>query len=456
MRHHRGVAEPTSPAVPGPGAVGAVSQRVRSVDAVRAFAILAVVGGHWLAFALRIQDGGLSGQNLLEIWGPAPWLTWFFQVMPLFFVVGGYANAASWARRDPATTSTLGWVGLRLWRLLLPSLVLLLAATAGALVARLLGAGGPMLDLALAVVGLPLWFLAVYLVVVATTPWLVAAERRWGVRLPVVLAGLVVVADVLFNHLGVPLVGWTTYAWFWLGVYSVGICWRQGSLPTSGRLPAALAVGGAVALVLLVTLGPYPVSMLAAPGSPVQNNGPPSVALLALATTQIGLVLLLRPAIERACRRRRVWSAVVGVNLVAMSIYLWHMVAAIAASVVFWLTGLVAAAQAPSGQWWLQRPLWYLVCGLLLAVLVRLVRPLEWRRPVLDGRPGTTGRAWLLAAGVLLAAAGMLQLTVSGLTAGPAGLPVAGLGAYLAGMLAVRSAAGIVGTRPLPALPPRA
>jgi fucose 4-O-acetylase-like acetyltransferase len=425
------------------------------VDAYRAFAILTVVLGHWLAFALVVRDGALSGRNLLEIWPPAPWLTWFFQVMPLFFVVGGYANAASLDRRDPSRTSTLGWIGLRLWRLLLPSLVLLLVATAAAVVARLLGAGGAMLDLALAVVGLPLWFLAVYLLVVATTPWLVAAERRLAWRLPLLLACLVVVADVLFNHLGVPLVGWSTYAWFWLGVYCLGICWRHGTLPTSGWLPPTLALGGFTALVLLVTLGPYPVSMLAAPGSPVQNNGPPSVALLALALTQVGVVLLLRPAVERACRRRRVWAGVVAVNLVAMSIYLWHMVAAVAASVVFWLTGLAAAAEAPSGEWWLQRPLWYLTCGLLLALLVRLVRPVEWRRPVLDGRPGSTGRGWLLAAGVLLAAVGMLQLTVSGLTAGPAGLPVAGLGAYLAGMLAVRAGAGIVGVQPLLDAPAR-
>lgn len=422
--------------------------RVRSVDAYRAFAIVTVVVGHWLAFTLETtSDGQLSGRNLLEVWGFGPWITWFFQVMPVFFFVGGYANAASWHRLG--SVSPVGWVGARLWRLLLPSLVLLLVATTAATAARALGARGPMLDLTLAIVGLPLWFLAVYLVVVATTPWLMAAERRWGLLLPATLATLVVLADVLFNHLDVPLVGWSTYATFWIGVYSLGICWRTGSLPTAGWVPRALLLGGAVSLVALVTLGPYPVSMLAAPGSPVQNNGPPSIALMALATAQAGLVLLLRDRVERACLRTRFWRGVLVVNLNAMSIYLWHMVAGIGAAVVFWLVGQADTVRAPSAQWWLQRPLWYLVCTLLLVGLVWLVRPVEARRPVLSDAPRTGRHGVLLGVGVVLSAAGMVQLTVSGLSAGPAGLPAAGLAAFGAGMLAVRLAAGITGTRSL-------
>jgi fucose 4-O-acetylase-like acetyltransferase len=422
--------------------------RERSIDLYRAFAILTVVVGHWLAFALRVEDGRLSGQNLLEIWPPAPWLTWFFQVMPLFFVVGGYGNAASWTRRAPGTSS-VGWIGARLWRLLLPSVLLLAVAGVVAVGARMAGAGGPMLDQALAVVGLPLWFLAVYVVVVATTPWLVGAESRLGLRLPLALLGACLVVDVLANHLGVPVVGWSTYAFFWLGVYSVGICWRSGAVLRRPWLPATLAGGGAAAVLLLTTLGPYPVSMLAAPGERIQNNGPPSAALVALAAAQIGLALLLAHRVDRWCERRRVWAGVVVVNLWAMSIYLWHMVAALGAALIFWRLGLVEAAQAPSAAWWAQRPLWYLVCAVVLVVIVAVVRPVEARRPVQRPVAPTRARGWLLAAGVLLAAAGMVQLTVSGLADGPAGLPVVGLGATVLGMLAMRWAAGIEGSRRL-------
>jgi hypothetical protein len=422
--------------------------RERSIDLYRAVAILTVVVGHWLAFALRVEDGRLTGQNLLEIWPPAPWLTWFFQVMPLFFVVGGYSNAASWSRSG-AGTSSVAWIGARLWRLLLPSVVLLAVAGVTAVGARVAGAGGATLDLALAVVGLPLWFLAVYVVVVATTPWLVAAERRAGLRLPLALLGTCLVVDVLANHLGVPAVGWSTYAFFWLGVSSVGICWRSGALLRQPWLPPALAGGGAALLVLLTTLGPYPVSMLAAPGERIQNNGPPSAALVALAVTQIGLALLLRNRVDRWCERRRVWAGVVAVNLSAMSIYLWHMVAALGAAVLFWRLGLVEAAQAPTAAWWAQRPLWYLACAVLLVAIVAVVRPVEARRPVQRPVAATRARGAVLAAGVLLAAAGMVQLTVSGLAGGPAGLPVVGLAATALGMLAVRSAAGIEGSRRL-------
>ncbi len=430
--------------------VAVAGTRERSVDAYRAFAILTVVIGHWLAFALSVQDGALVGRNLLEIWAVAPWLTWFFQVMPVFFIVGGYAGAASWGNRDPHTTAA-AWIGLRLWRLLVPSLLLLASATAVAVVAGAVGVSGPTFDLALSVVGLPLWFLAVYVVVVACTPWLVAAEARWGLGVPLALAGLVVVADVLYNHAAVPLVGWSTFATFWLAAFASGVCWRQGSLPATPRIGAGLAVLGGAALALLVAFGPYPVSMLAAAGERVQNNGPPSVALMSLAIAQLGLVLLLRPVVDRWSHHPVIWKGVVAVNLTAMSIYLWHMVAGLGASALFWVAGLVEAAPTLSTSWWLLRPVWYGTCALLLWGIVRVVRRVEWRRPLLAERraPGP-----VLAAGVLLCSAGMVQLTVTGLSSGPVGVPVGGLAAFVVGLLAVRSGAGISGSVPL--LPRRA
>ncbi len=60
------------------------------------------------------------------------------------------------------------------------------------------------------------------------------------------------------------------------------------------------------------------------------------------------------------------------------ALYLWHMVAALLASLVFWFTGLVGAAVPLSSTWWWQRPLWYLVCAALLLLIVGAVRRLEW------------------------------------------------------------------------------
>lgn len=424
---------------------GATRERERSIDAYRAFAILTVIAGHWLAFALRDDAGRLDGRNLLEIWPPAPWLTWFFQVMPLFFVVGGYANAASWTGRRPEV-SRLGWVGARVWRLVVPSLVLLTVATTVSVASRWAGADDATVDLALTIVGLPLWFLAVYLVVSATTPWLVDAEHLWGLRVPAVLLAACVAVDLLANIGGVPI-GLLTYPLFWLGVYAAGVAWRSGRLLEAPWLAPTLVVVGAAALVMLVVMGPYPVRMLAAVGEDIQNSGPPSSALLALAMVQLGIVLLLRHRVRRWCGHRRVWAGVVAVNLVAMSLYLWHMVAALLASLVFWVTGLVSAAAALSTTWWWQRPLWYLVCAAVLLLLVRVVRRFEWVTPVLGPVNETRRRLIALGAGVTLLAAGMVALTVTGLTAGPAGTPVLGLAAYVAGVLVVRGVTGIVATR---------
>jgi hypothetical protein len=190
--------------------------------------------------------------------------------------------------------------------------------------------------------------------------------------------------------------------------------------------------------------------MLAAVGEEIQNNGPPSSALLALAMAQLGVVLLLRHRVRRWCEHPRGWAAVVGVNLVAMSLYLWHMVAALAASLVFWGSGLVSAAPPLSTQWWWQRPLWYLVCAVVLLLVVRAVRRFEWLTPVLEPVPDTRGRLVALGAGVALLAAGMVALTVTGLSAGPAGVSVVGLAAFVSGAVVVRRATGIVATTSLP------
>src|SRR5918998_6791373 len=69
--------------------------RDRYVDLVRVAAVVAVILGHWFVIAITVRNGRLGGQNVLAV---LPWthgLTWVFQVVPLFFFVGGYANAVS-------------------------------------------------------------------------------------------------------------------------------------------------------------------------------------------------------------------------------------------------------------------------------------------------------------------------------------------------------------------------
>src|SRR5687768_616430 len=69
--------------------------RDRFIDGVRAFAILVVVLGHWLIATITWDADGITPGNALADLPALQWLTWAFQVMPLFFVVGGFANRAS-------------------------------------------------------------------------------------------------------------------------------------------------------------------------------------------------------------------------------------------------------------------------------------------------------------------------------------------------------------------------
>jgi len=68
-------------------------QRDRAVDALRALAIAGVIGGHWLVTAL-VTSSSHHGTVLRDDSPLAsmPWLaplSWVFQTLAVFFLVGG-------------------------------------------------------------------------------------------------------------------------------------------------------------------------------------------------------------------------------------------------------------------------------------------------------------------------------------------------------------------------------
>ena len=85
--------------------VSAWSLGIKSFDAfMLTIAMVLVAVGHWLVVVPRYENGRFDGVNALETVPLMGQLTWLFQVMPLFFAVGGFAGAASWrsARTVPA------------------------------------------------------------------------------------------------------------------------------------------------------------------------------------------------------------------------------------------------------------------------------------------------------------------------------------------------------------------
>ena len=77
-------------------------ERNRYADLLRVLAIGAVVSGHWLLTSITYRGGQLSGLDAIHYVSWAGWVTLAFQVMPVFFLVGGYVHAISWTAHHAA------------------------------------------------------------------------------------------------------------------------------------------------------------------------------------------------------------------------------------------------------------------------------------------------------------------------------------------------------------------
>src|SRR5580704_3194634 len=94
-----------------------VGARNSYADLLRSLAIVSVVVGHWLATGVVRGDGRFVGVDALGVvhWGS--WVTLVMQVVPVFFLVGGYVNSASWARHQAEGERWSIWVRARVLRL---------------------------------------------------------------------------------------------------------------------------------------------------------------------------------------------------------------------------------------------------------------------------------------------------------------------------------------------------
>ncbi len=155
-----------------------------------------MVYGHWLMAVFTVQEGQVVARHMLA---EAPWtqiLTWFFQVMPVFFMVGGYSNAASWTAAERSGKSYADWLRSRCQRLLGPTVVFALVWIPIALCMRLVIPDPDILVMAGKLVAVPLWFMAVYLVVIPLAPLMMIVHRHMGVAAPLVLTLLAAAVDI--------------------------------------------------------------------------------------------------------------------------------------------------------------------------------------------------------------------------------------------------------------------
>jgi fucose 4-O-acetylase-like acetyltransferase len=360
------------------------ASRDRYVDFLRAVGIFVVVLGHWLSSLVSFEGGSLSVRNAVGVI-PGTWpITWVLQVIPIFFFVGGFANATalgSTARRGGTVGS---YMRRRLVRLLRPVGVFFLVWVTILLGMLLSGVVGPRFVNSLVVLFGPLWFILIYLVVVMLAPLTHRLHRRAGLTVPAVLALLVAVLDVLRFLLGRAAVGWPNFLLAWVWVHQLGYFYADGSLLRGGRrLYAGLAAVGLAGLVVLTNIGVYPRSMVGTGFERTSNMSPPSVCILFLTLWLIGGGMLLREPLSRWLSRPGSWKSVVFANSIIITVFLWHLPAFV---LVFFLArwaGLASPAPG-TGLWWLERPAWIAASAAVLAPLVLLFARSE--RPA--GRTG--------------------------------------------------------------------
>ncbi|GIU86208.1 MAG: hypothetical protein KatS3mg009_0723 [Acidimicrobiia bacterium] len=332
-------------------------EREPFIDFVRAFSLVVVVVWHWAFTILIWRADGPHASNPIGFTRGMWLLTWLLQVMPLFFFVGGYANLRSYVASRRRGIPTSRFVARRLRRLVVPSVGLALAW--GALMvtvpvlfeARWIGR-------ATLLVLSPLWFIAVYVLIVALFPLWYRLHGRFGPLVVVWLAGIAAIVDIArFAH-DVPWVGWVNMLAVWGLAHQLGFSY--GDLVRIGdrRWYATMAWAGLFGLFALVWSGAYPGSMVGVPGERFSNMSPPSLAIVALVFFQAGVALLVRPWVVARLERPAWERANALLNRFAMPLFLFHTTGfAIALTVGYLLSGRETYAITPTPEWWLGRPL---------------------------------------------------------------------------------------------------
>ena len=343
--------------------------RDRTVDALRALAIGGVILGHWLVTALVLSPSRAGGtvhdaSPLASLPALTP-LSWVFQTLAVFFLVGGYAAARSY------TGDYLSWLRKRLARLTRPVAVFVAVWVPLAIALSLGGMPRATERTVLTLVLDPLWFLGVFAVLTALTPLAVAMVRRLGAFAACVPAAVVAAVDLARFGLGGPAwLGWINVVAGWLVPYLLGIAWARGSF-RGWRVPAHMLAGGAAATAALVVWAGYPASMVGVNGQAISNLNPPTLAAVTFGIAQVGLALLLREPLARWMRRPLAWAAIATVNLSAMTLYLWHQTAFLAVTMAGQAIGrLPGLLTAPSSTLWIaERLAWLPAFAAALAVL---------------------------------------------------------------------------------------
>jgi len=425
------------------------ADRNRYVDFLRSVSILVVIVGHWLIATSYMVDGDMTVGHLLKSHPQTQWLTWIFQVMPIFFIVGGYSNAVSLESARRKHLGYSGWLYARLNRLVAPLLVLLVAWAGIAVIMHVLGVSPKVIQLASQAALIPTWFLAIYIMVVILAPITYAFWQRLGFASFWMLAAGAALMDVAFFAADMQWLGWTNYFWVWLAVHHLGFAWRDGKLGSPGRLVLYSALAF-ITLYLMISQGPYPLAMVGSPDEGLSNTLPPKATLLVLGVFQFGLLLALEQPMRKVLAGLGVWTATVLINSMIMTVYLWHITVMVVFVSLLYLAGGPGLGFEPGSMaWWLTRPAWIAILLVLLTPVALLLSPLERGSRKTDSAIPSPLRQ---VTGAIMLSLGIALLAMYGFGGGQL-LPGLDLRVDLASFALVVVGAGISGL--LPSLPVR-
>ena len=202
---------------------------------------------------------------------------------------------------------------------------LLFWAIVGVVAIQIPGLPDEAVSLALPVLLGPLWFLVVYIVLVALAPLMLYLHSRYRLGVIIVLGVLTVTVDLLRFVAEVPGIGWANFLFVWLFIHQLGFFYADGTVDRlSRRFFGLMAAGGYLLMIGLVQLETYPASMVGCCADKISNMAPPTLPIMALGIGQVGLAMLLRPSMTRWLARAWPWKAVVVVNSSIMTLFLWH------------------------------------------------------------------------------------------------------------------------------------
>ncbi|WP_209324053.1 acyltransferase family protein [Brevibacterium renqingii] len=388
----------SAPEPSGPSSERPYAHRDRAIDLVRFACLVVVVVLHsMMSTAVLGPEGQLVPTMALAQTTGFTIASWLFQIMPLYFVIGGYAGLKGWRRAQRRGDDWRNYLRARLQRLVIPVLILVAFAGLGLFLASWIGAPHELLAEASMRIGQPLWFIAVYVGLTSLVPAAAHLHEKAPRRTVAVLVAAVFSVDALVEVTGVTGLGYLNFALVWPLVQQCGFFFADAAeRPLRRGRIWTLVLLALVGLGVLVSTGVYSPNMLI-------NLNPPTGALVLLGLVQTGLLRLGHDRLTRmgdggaltapgTAQRARLWERIITWgNAHGIQVYLWHMPVVIALIGLFgaiatlgsnvWPGGMDLASLAlpatESPLWWFERLPWLIAVMGLAALLAMGMSQIE-------------------------------------------------------------------------------